>query len=789
MKAIRLFSLTFVVLMTISRLDAQNITPSMIQKARNAGISQSQIDAAIGNVNNAQRSSGSSRIEAQQEFEEQTITDDIDVSKLGNQNSVPVLTSTPVATAYTPSQIFGKDLFQQKSLTFTPNFKQATPRNYILGAEDELLIEVWGSAEMYTKAKVSPEGTINIRSVGPISVMGLSIDEAEKKIKSKVSTVIGSLGSSSQLKISLTNVRSIKINVVGEVVKPGTYNVSSFASVFNALYAAGGVNEVGSMRNIKVFRNNVQMSSLDVYEFLLQGKAESNIRLQDDDVIIVPAYECYVTISGNVKRPRVFEMKKDESFAQLLNFAGGFKGSAYTKQIEVVRRFAKKQILSVTESEFDQIKVADADSVFVGTVTNFFVNKLSIAGAIWRPGTYQLNEQTKMLSGLIASAEGLRGNEYGVRGLITRTRKDFTKELVSFDVPTVLNKTKDYELQTNDSVYIPTKQEMIEPYSLEILGEVNRPGVYPFEENLNIEDLIIRAQGLTSAASLIKVEVSRRLKDPKSNKSTSIEAQLFEFQIKSDLSLDVDMQKFFLEPYDKVIVRRSPAYKTQKTIFIEGEVLYPGPYQILKTGERISELINRSGGFTKQAYLQGVSLKREMTPAQKLQAQAKRKLADVAVNKKDSAINAALFSVEDMYSVGIDIGKALKHPGSHDDVVLKTGDILFVPKLDNTVKISGAVLQSNSVVFTGGGIKKYIAQAGGYTDFSHKRPYVIYMNGQIAATKGWLFKFYPKVEPGCEIIVPIRTDQEDKLSTAEKLSLLLTASSTATVLLSLLRLF
>lgn len=783
MKPIRFFSLILILLTAIPVSYAQTITPAMIQKARSVGVSQAQIDAAMG-VTAAQGTNANPRVEPQQVQEDQAVLEEADAER-NAVISQPVVIAPPTVT---PSRIFGKDLFQQKTLTFTPNFKQATPRNYILGTDDELLIEVWGTAEMYSKVKVSPEGTVNIRSVGPISVVGLSIDEAEKKIRSKVSNVISSLGSTSQLKISLTGVRSIKINVVGEVVKPGTYNVSSFASVFNALYAAGGVNEIGSMRNIKVYRNNQEVAVVDVYDYLLQGKSESNIRLNEDDVIIVPAYECYVSVSGNVKRPKVFEMKRTESFAQLMNFAGGFKGNAYTRQIQVVRKFSSKQILTVPESQLDKQLVADADSVIVGTVTNFYVNKLSIEGAVWRPGSYQLNDQTRMLSGLITQAEGLKGNEYGVRGIITRTRPDFTKELVSFDVFAVLDKTKDVALQTNDSIYIPTKQEMIEPYTLEILGEVNRPGVYPFQENLNIEDLIIRAQGLTSAASYVKVEVSRRIKDPMSKKYTSNEAQSFEFQIKADLSLDSAMQRFILQPYDQVIIRRSPSYKEQKTVVIEGEVLFPGPYQIMKTSERLSDLIKRSGGFTEQAYLKGVSLKRAMTKAQMLQAQAKLGLVNLSKNRMDSIYNASLLLSQNMDAVGIDINRAIKKPGSNDDLVLKAGDVIFVPKIDNTVKISGSVLHTNSVVFTGGSIKKYIAQAGGYTEMADRRPYVIYMNGQIAATKGWLFKWYPKVEPGCEIIVPVQSETKDKMTTAEKMSLMLTASSVATVLISLIRL-
>lgn len=761
---------------------SQTISPAILQKARSAGVSQSQIEAAMGTLGGTQRTGtiSSQRIEAQQEEQEL-------MEEMASGRTLPAAEiGLPRTQAGGSTRIFGKDLFQGKNLTFAPSFKQATPRSYVLGPEDELLIEVWGAAEMYTKTKVSPEGSINIRSVGPISVLGLTIDEAEKKIKSRVATVMSSIGTSSQLKISLSGVRSIKIDVVGEIENPGTYTISSFSSVFNALYAAGGVNEIGSLRNIKVFRNNVEIAAVDAYDFLLKGNSETNVRLQDNDVIIVPAYESYVSIAGNVKRAKIFELKREETLAQLLQYAGGFKGNAYTKQLQVVRHFSNKQILSVEEAAYADTRLVDADSVYVGAVTDFYVNKLAISGAVWRPGTYQLNEQTKHLSGLISLAEGLKGNEYGVRGLITRVKKDFTREVLSFDLAAVLDRSKDVELQTNDSIYIPIRSEMIEPYFLEILGEVNRPGTYTYEANTNIEDLIIRAKGLTSAASLLKLEVVRRVKDPLSEQYSNTESQRFEFRIQADLSLNPEIQKFILEPYDQVVVRRSPAYREQKTVAIEGEVLYPGPYQILKTGERISDLIKRSGGFTPQSYLQGVSLKRKMTKAQKIQAQAKLNLADKALFKKDSLM--AAFLVDSMYSVGIDIRMAMKQPGGLADVVLKQGDVLFVPKLDNTVKISGAVLHTNSVVYTGGSAKKYIRQAGGYTEFADKRPYVVYMNGQISATKGWMFKRYPKIEPGCEVIVPIRSESADKMTTAEKLSLLLTASSTATVLLSLIRL-
>ncbi len=695
--------------------------------------------------------------------------------------------------------VFGREIFSNKNLSFEPNLNVPTPKGYVLSAGDELLINVWGDSELNLKLKVSPEGTILIPNLGPVSVSGLTIETAENRIRQELGRIMSTLsgdtdGANTFVSVSLSQIRSIKVNIVGEVVAPGTYTLPSFATLFNALYAAGGVNEIGSLRGIKVYRNSKEVAKLDVYDYLLNGKYNTNIRLEENDMVIVSPYDQLAVVRGKVKRNRIFEMKKGETLSQLLNMAGGFTGDAYKKDVRIKRKAGSRyQIATVTEDKYPTFAMMDGDSLLVDSVIPFYENRLTVTGAVWRPGEYELNGTVHTVRQLVDQAAGLKGDEFTGRAQITRLNPDFTTTVIAVDIRGILSGTSpDIELKPEDQLNIPSLFDLREPYTIKISGAVNYiDTVLPYRNNLTVEDAIMMAGGLKESAATVNVEVARRIKDTKTYENTNRTAEVFNFALNDNLGLiSTDGKKsdtvFTLEPFDEVYVRFSPGYQEQQVVKIGGEITFAGDYVLAEKNSRLSDIITKAGGITPDAYVKGASLKRQLTEDEMRRLET---LLQLSANKQSrDSVALSLENIKD-YSVGIDLEKALANPGSAHDVVLRDGDELYIPQFQSTVKISGAVTYPNSVTYTNGmSVKSCLSQAGGYNDIARKYPIVIYMNGKVATTRKRFifFKHYPKVEPGSEIVVPAKTQQDRKTSLAEILSITSSTTSMAAMITSII---
>ena len=695
--------------------------------------------------------------------------------------------------------VFGREIFSNKNLSFEPDLNVPTPKGYVLSAGDELLINVWGDSELNLKLKVSPEGTILIPNLGPVSVSGLTIETAENRIRQELGRIMSTLsgdtdGANTFVSVSLSQIRSIKVNIVGEVVAPGTYTLPSFASLFNALYAAGGVNEIGSLRGIKVYRNSKEVAKLDVYDYLLNGKYNTNIRLEENDMVIVSPYDQLAVVQGKVKRNRIFEMKKGETLSQLLNMAGGFTGDAYRKDVRIKRKAGSRyQIATVTEDKYPTFAMMDGDSLLVDSVIPFYENRLTVTGAVWRPGEYELNGAVHTVRQLVDQAAGLKGDEFAGRAQITRLNPDFTTTVIAVDIRGILSGTSpDIELKPEDQLSIPSLFDLREPYTIKVSGAVNYVDtVLPYRNNLTVEDAIMMAGGLKESAATVNVEVARRIKDTKTYENTNRTAEVFNFALNDNLGLiSTDGKKsdtvFALEPFDEVYVRFSPGYQEQQVVKVNGEITFSGDYVLAEKNSRLSDIIAKAGGITPDAYVKGASLKRQLTEDEMRRLET---LLQLSANKQSrDSVALSLENIKD-YSVGIDLEKALTNPGSAHDVVLRDGDELYIPQFQSTVKISGAVTYPNSVTYTNGmSVKSCLSQAGGYNDIARKYPIVIYMNGKVATTRKRFifFKHYPKVEPGSEIVVPAKTQQDRKTSLAEILSITSSTTSMAAMITSII---
>ena len=695
--------------------------------------------------------------------------------------------------------VFGREIFSNKNLSFEPNLNVPTPKGYVLSAGDELLINVWGDSEVNLKLKVSPEGTILIPNLGPVSVSGLTIETAENRIRQELGRIMSTLsgdtdGANTFVSVSLSQIRSIKVNIVGEVVAPGTYTLPSFATLFNALYAAGGVNEIGSLRGIKVYRNSKEVAKLDVYDYLLNGKYNTNIRLEENDMVIVSPYDQLAVVQGKVKRNRIFELKKGETLSQLLNMAGGFTGDAYRKDVRIKRKAGSRyQIATVTEDKYPTFAMMDGDSLLVDSVIPFYENRLTVTGAVWRPGEYELNGAVHTVRQLVDQAAGLKGDEFAGRAQITRLNPDFTTTVIAVDIRGILNGTApDMELKPEDQLSIPSLFDLREPYTIKVSGAVNYiDTVLPYRNNLTVEDAIMMAGGLKESAATVNVEVARRIKDTKTYENTNRTAEVFNFALNDNLGLiSTDGKKsdtvFRLEPFDEVYVRFSPGYQEQQVVKVNGEITFAGDYVLAEKNSRLSDIITKAGGITPDAYVKGASLKRQLTEDEMRRLET---LLQLSANKQSrDSVALSLENIKD-YSVGIDLEKALANPGSAHDVVLRDGDELYIPQFQSTVKISGAVTYPNSVTYTNGmSVRSCLSQAGGYNDIARKYPIVIYMNGKVATTRKRFifFKHYPKVEPGSEIVVPAKTQQDRKTSLAEISSITSSTTSMAAMITSII---
>lgn len=712
-------------------------------------------------------------------------------------------------------KIFGFSLFRNNNLTFTPNLNIPTPQNYILGTGDQLLIDIYGASQFEYDLKINSEGLIFIPNVGPVNLAGLTVEAATSRLTRTLSSIYSGLGGSSPntfMSIRVGNIRSIQVSLVGEVFKPGNYTLSSFASVFNAIYASGGIKENGSFRNIRVYRNSKMVAELDIYDFLVSGNQSSNIRLEDNDVILIPPVEKRVEITGPVRRPGLFEMKSYENLEDLIKFAGGFSDKAYSDIATVFRTTAKEfKVENIEKGNFGNFTPKAGDNFVFGELLDRFENRIQISGALTRPGTFAL-EKGMGVKDLIERAGGLRHDAFMNRAALYRTRNDFSLEIVTVNIGEIVNGNQpDINLQREDVLYIPSIYDLREEFYVKVSGEVNRPGSFLFAESMSVSDVILRAGGLKESATASQIEIARRVKNDVSGKL----AEIYQITIDKDLKIINGDSNFVLSPFDHVIVRRSPGFQRGRFVSVEGEVMFPGEFALAHATERISDLIKRAGGLNQFAYPKGATLirrneffegptedemkitnlkevkenllrinrdttesekillkridflleKHEVESAKKpkgsLADDFKKQTIEDLVSTNDSLPEEEIVKTRDM--IGIDLVSIIDNPGSQFDLILQEGDVISIPKLLQTVRMRGEVLFPTTARYSEeNGFRSYISRAGGFTDKSRKkRSYVVYANGDVRRTSGFLFfKVYPKIEPGSEIIVPSKKDKE-----------------------------
>lgn len=690
-------------------------------------------------------------------------------------------------------KVFGRDIFNNKELSFEPNMNIATPQNYRLGPGDAVIIDIYGASQKTIQSTVSPDGEVTIEGYGPVNVSGLTVAQANARLRN----TLGSRYRSSRVKLTVGQTKTIMVNVMGEVKAPGTYTLSAFATVFHALYMAGGTNDLGTLRNIKVYRNNRLVTVVDIYDYILNGKLTGNVRLADNDVIVVGPYDCLVTIAGKVKRPMIYEMKKNESVNSLLKYSGGFAGDAYKRSVRVNRKTGREYaVYNVEEFDFSSFRVDDGDSISVDSILPRYANTVEVKGAVFRPGMYNLGEQVNSVRTLVEHAEGMTEDAFTNRAVMHRMKKDRTLEVIAVDIAGIMDgKVADIPLKENDVLFIPTRQDKIQERTITIRGEVQYPGTYQYADNETIEDFVLQAGGLTDKASTVNVSVSRRVADNKAMQPDSVIAKTFTLSLKDGFVVD-GTPGFVLMPFDEVMIRKSPGYAEQKNVKVEGEVMFSGSYTLTRRNARLSDLFAKSGGATELAYIKGARLirkaneteKERMRAVLKMQREQQQKnllqlaassngsnLQDVAKGAQSAELEK--FNVPDEYPIGIDLAEALNNPGSDADMILREGDRLIVPQYNGTVKINGAVMYANTVAYEKGrSVKSYIDEAGGFaSDAQKSKAYIIYMNGKVAKVGHGA-----KVQPGCEIVIPSKLKR--KMSVAETMSLGTSMSSIAAMI-------
>lgn len=687
------------------------------------------------------------------------------------------------------NKVFGRDIFNNPRLNFEPNMNIATPQNYRLGPGDAVYVDIYGASQKTIESTITPDGTIVIEGYGPIELSGLTVNQANSKLKA----TLGARYKSSKVKLTVGQTKTISVNVMGEVMTPGTYTLSAFATVFHALYMAGGTNSIGTLRNIKVFRNNRQVTTVDIYDYILNGKMTGNIRLAEGDVIVVGPYDCLVSISGKVKRPMYYEMKQTESLASLMKYSGGFTGDAYKKSVRVVRKSGTQySVFNVGEFDMSSFRMSDEDSVSVDSILPRYSNMVEVRGAVFRPGMYQMGGEVETVRTLIQQAEGVTEDAFTAHAVMHRLKPDRTLEVIQVDVDGIMNgRVADIPLKNEDVLYIPSKKELQEDLTLTIHGEVMYPGIYKYADNETLEDLVLQAGGLKETASLMKVDVARRIVDQRLTTSSDTIAHTFSFALKDGFVIDGE-PGFVLKPYDEIYVRKSPGFYKQQNVYVDGEVLFAGTYTLSKKNERVSEIIKKAGGLSNMAYPQGARLERRLTNLErkrvaeimKLQREQREDEIRSQAIKSGKSISDLKqlastdnYEIPDFYPVGIELDKAIANPGSDADIVLREGDRLTVPVYNGTVKINGEVMYPNTVAYKEGkGINYYIDLAGGFSGKAKKsRTYIIYMNGDVAKAGHGV-----KVKPGCEIVVPQKSIS--KMSTAESISLISGTASIAAMI-------
>ena len=666
-------------------------------------------------------------------------------------------------------KIFGHDVFNNKNMTFESSMNLATPQNYRLGPGDEVNVDIWGASQESVSETISPDGNITIEGVGVIQLGGLSVSQAKQRLRQ----TIGPRYQGSKIELTLGQTRTITVSVTGEVKMPGTYTMSAFATVYNALYMAGGPNDIGTLRSIKVFRNGRQISSVDVYAFLLNGQLTGDVRLQDNDIITVGPYESLVCITGKVKRPMYYEMKKNESAATLLRYAGGFTGDAYTQAIRINRKAGTQySVFNVGEFDMNGFRLMDEDSITVDSTIVRYQNMAQVIGAVFRPGMYQVGGNINTVKALIEAAGGLTEEAIGQHGVMHRMKADRSLEVLSVDVKGILDGSMpDVAIKNEDVLYIASHEEQETDKIITIHGEVPYPGTYKYAANETVEDAILQAGGLTNAASLAKVDVARRIIDPEATEASDTLAFTYSFKIDKDFKIQ-EGSNFTLMPYDEIYVRRSPKYNEQQNVTVEGEVQFKGNYTLTNSRQRLSEIIKQAGGLTKRAYPEGAKLMRQMTQEEREQMETMLRTAQR--NSGNDSIDVKKLLTNATYPVGIELEKALKNPNTDDDPILREGDRIVVPRYDGTVKINGEVLFPNTVYYKEGkNTDYYINLAGGTTSTGKKSmTVIIYMNGMVARADR---KHKPK--PGCQIVVPTKARRRG-MSLPEILSI---GSSTASI--------
>lgn len=681
-------------------------------------------------------------------------------------------------------EIYGHAVFNSEALTFEPSDNLATPQNYRLGPGDEVIIDIWGNSEDHLRQTISPEGSIMITQLGPVYLNGKTIQEASKHIKNAFSSKYAGMNEAeTDIQVTLGQVRTIQVDLMGEVQTPGTYRMSPFSSVFHALYRAGGINDIGSLRNIQVLRNGRKIAGIDIYEYLFNGKSGGNVRLQEGDVIIVPPYDQLVNIDGNVKRPMYYELKPGETVKNILDFAGGFKGDAYTEMVRLERQSGtENELYNIEQADFAKYQLKDGDIISVGTILDRYANRVELKGAVYRPGMFAISDNLSTVSQLIRKADGLTEDAYTDRVLLYREGPDLQLEVMALDLGKILAGTaQDVTLKRNDMLIISSIHELEERGELTINGMVARPGTFPYAENTTLEDLIFQAGGLLEGASTARVDIARRVVDPTSTKQTQQLSELFSVSIENGLAVG-NGKGFRLKPYDVVQVRSSPGYEDQKFVNVSGELLFTGDFVLEKRNERLSDIVKRAGGILDQAYVKGAQLSRQLTDDEYLARQQSLQLAMSNQTGGSDSIALSKIEVSRKYNVGIDLQKALDNPGSHYDLILKPGDALFVPEEQSTVKIMGEVMFPNTVIYEPDKkLSYYIDQAGGYGHQAKKgKAYIVYMNGTVAKAK----KNTP-IEPGCQIIIPAKpasdgTDWTKILAFATSFSSVATMAATIT---------
>lgn len=674
-------------------------------------------------------------------------------------------------------EIYGHSVFNSEELSFQPSANLPTPQNYRLGAGDEVIIDIWGESQTSFQETISPDGNIVVEGVGPVFLSGLTVSEADSRLKN----VFSEIYSGSSIKLSLGQNRSIQVNVLGEVIKPGTYAMSSFGTVFNALYLAGGVSDLGSMRDVKVYRSNRLVATVDLYDYILNGKMEGDVRLEDNDVVIVAPHTILVNIDGRIRRPMLYEMKETESLANLIDYAGGLESDAYRKDVRVTRMGDfQRQIFTVSKDSQSGFMLMDGDSIYVDSIQVTYSNMAEVRGAVFRPGMFQIGEGINTVKQLLDAAGGLKEDAFPTRALLSRTNPDKTLTNLSLNIKGLSDGTQaDVELRNNDILFIPSLFDVGEVKTFSIFGEVMFPGDYKFADNTGIEDLILQAGGLKEAASVSKIEVVRKRNDKSATSKSDQLSESFTFSVNEDLSIQDN--QFVLQPYDVVYIRRSPGFTKGDQVVVEGEVLFPGYYSLSSSADRLSDVIARAGGFSPTSYPEGARLERIMTDDEKLRMKDLTKM----LSDNDSLALASVDLTTTFY-VGINLEAALDEPGSDADVILRDGDRIIVPTFNNTVKMNGEVMYSNTVPYISGKtLNYYIDRAGGYSQKAKKnKAYIVYMNGSVDKARRNSSK---QIQPGCEIIVPAKQKREG-MTASEILSLSSTSASLATVVLALINL-